>query len=73
MSSPRRLLVSLWDGEVRSESIGGIPRSGLRMWPFALGFDCERSRDDVQDGRIRSAGFRCVLYVEPKDVYLSDI
>lgn len=43
------------------------------MWPFAFAFDCEGSRDDVQDGRIRSAGFRCVLYVEPKDVYLSDI
>lgn len=47
------------------------------MWPFALDLDFEGkvscARDDVQDGRIRSAGFRCVLYVEPKDVYLGNI
>ena len=78
----RKLLVSLSAGDVRSESIGGTRRSPFvaRLPPiaFACGSASVEGRDscvsaaaeEVHEGRIRSAGFRKVLYVEPRDVYL---
>ena len=54
-----------------------------RLPPIVFAFACasvsvegrdscvSAAAEEVHEGRIRSAGFRKVLYVEPRDVYLS--